>query len=78
MALLIIEGRPPWYYAFYFGSIWSIIILMLIVAGFFVFFVTRRKKNKNKGLVLFEWLGLGVALFLLTGYAFYILYLMIH
>ncbi len=54
------------------------IILALIVAGFLVFFVMRRKKNKTRGMILLEWLGFGVALFLLLGYALYYLYLMLH
>jgi len=75
--LVTIDGRPPWYYCFYFGSIWSIIILAIIVVGFLVFFVMSRKKKKNKGMIFLEWLGLGVALFCLLGYVFYYLCLMI-
>ncbi len=75
--MVIIDGRPPWYYCFYFGTIWSIIILAIIVGGFLVFFVMRKKKKKNKGMIFLEWLGLGVALFSLLGYMFYFLYLMI-
>ena len=73
----IINGRPPWYYCFYFGTIWSIIILAAIVVGFLVFFVVRKKKRKNRGMIILEWLGLGVALFCLLGYVFYFLYLSI-
>ncbi len=75
--VLGIVGRPPWYYCFYPGGIWSIIILTIIVVGFLVFFVMRKKKNKKRGMIFLEWLGLGVALLCLLGYAFYFLYLMI-
>ena len=76
--LLMIDGKPPWYYIFYFGTIWSFIILALIIAGFLVFFVIRTKKNKNRGIILLGRLGLSVALFCLLGYAFYFLYLIMN
>lgn len=74
----MIDGKPPWYYSFYFGTIWSFIILALIMAGFLIFLVTRTSKNKNRGMILLGRFGLSVALFCFLGYTFYFLYLIMN
>lgn len=73
----MIDGSPPWYYSLYLGTIWSIIIFSIIIAGFIVFFVMRFRQRKNKATILFERLGLAVALFCLLGYLLYLLLLML-
>lgn len=73
----MIDGSPPWYYAFYLGSIWSILIFGIIIAGFIVFLMMRFRKKKHKGTIFLEKLGLGVALFCLLGYLLYFLLLML-
>jgi ABC-type Fe3+-siderophore transport system permease subunit len=45
--MTVISTRPPWYYCFYFGTIWSIIFLVAIVVGSLVFFLVRKKKGKK-------------------------------
>ena len=71
----ITDSSPPWYYRFYFGTFWSFVVLALILTGFLVFFISKRRKNKSRSMVLLGWAGLAVALFFLSGYVIYYLYL---
>ena len=45
--LTMIDGRPPWYYCFYFGTVWSIVFMAAIVVGALVFFIAMKKQGKS-------------------------------
>lgn len=65
-----IEGKPPWIYSFYIGTAWSIIVFAIIFVGLAVFLIIHFKKGNTR----IKWLALGVALFCLLSYTFYLLY----
>jgi len=75
--MLKVAAVPPWYYCFYFGTIWSFFILALIIIGFLVFYLLRKNRYVHKKLFVTKWCSLGLALFFLTGYSLYYLLLMI-